>query len=56
MTFAVQSAPDRIIIAYDGFPIQKKRKRLETKMFLMLWARNWTKAIMPLVSASLAVL
>ena len=56
VTFAVQSALDRIVIAYVGFPVQRKTKKLETKMLLKISARNWTKVILPLVSASLAVL
>ena len=56
LTFALQSVPDRIVIGYVGFRIQQKSKKSETKMSLKISAKSWTKALIPLVSAPLAVI
>ena len=37
---ALQSAPDRIVIAYVEFRIQQKSKKLKTKMSLKLSAKS----------------
>ena len=42
LTFALFSAPDRIVTAYIGFRIQHKCKKLETKMLLMICTRSST--------------
>ena len=56
LTFALQSLPDRIVTGYAGFRIHQKSKKSETKMSLKISAKKWTKALIQLLSATLAVL
>ena len=56
LTVALQSAPDRIVIAYIGFRIQQNNKKLETQISLKIFTKNLTKALIPLVSTLLDVL
>ena len=54
-TIALQSAPDRIVMAYIGFRILQNNQKLETQISLKICAKNWTKTLLKLVSAPLAV-
>ena len=56
LTVALQSKPDRIVIAYIGFLKHQNNKKLKTQISLKISTKNWTKALMPLLSAPLAVL
>ena len=55
LTIALQSAPDRIVMAYIGFRILQNNQKLETQISLKICAKNWTKTLLKLVSAPLAV-
>ena len=54
--FLIYSETDRIVIASVGFQMQQKRKKLKIKISLMIFAKSYLEAIMPLVCAPLAVL
>ena len=56
LTFELYSALHSLVIAYVGFRIKLESKKLETNMLLMICTKGCTKALVPLVSAPLAVL
>ena len=55
LTITLQSAPDRIVMAYIGFRILQNNQKLETQISLNICAKTWTKTLLKLVSAPLVV-
>ena len=55
LIFRLQSGSDRTVIPYTCLQIQRKNKKLETKILLRNCVKIWTAELMPLVSALVAV-